>query len=193
MKCFFLFIFSQKHEIYSSLEWSRTATHNHKSVMIATAPSASTLASRSSSVISDGTTSSGRFLLGALCLLKFGEQWCKRLCRWVTGSVFADSGISDGYSNDVILNEIHRQHLRLWLEDRVGGGACQHDLGHSQYYALDSHAPDKSKPWFLQRMQTSENTHMQQGHNTIKIFMYSVNVLLCIKGLIGAFDEEIER
>ncbi|XP_029935794.1 adhesion G-protein coupled receptor G2 [Myripristis murdjan] len=64
-------------------EWSRTATHNRK-VQSVTMANSSVLnpASRSSSIISDGTNSSG--------------------------SVFADSGISDGSNSDVILNEIHR-------------------------------------------------------------------------------------
>ncbi|KAG7231282.1 hypothetical protein INR49_012113 [Caranx melampygus] len=69
-------------------DWSRTATHNIKSQSVTT-PTHSTqlLTSRSSSVISDGTNSSG--------------------------SVFADSGISDSSNNDVVLNELHRRTLAL--------------------------------------------------------------------------------
>ncbi|XP_070841852.1 adhesion G-protein coupled receptor G2-like [Chaetodon trifascialis] len=69
-------------------EWSRTATHNNRNTSVATATtSARHFTSRSSSVISDGTNSSG--------------------------SVFADSGISDASSSDVVLNEIHRRNLML--------------------------------------------------------------------------------
>ncbi|KAM4605953.1 uncharacterized protein adgrg2a [Polymixia lowei] len=65
-------------------EWSRTATHNPKTLTVTMAStSALNPASRSSSLISDATNSSG--------------------------SVFADSGISDGSSGDVILNEMHRR------------------------------------------------------------------------------------
>ncbi|XP_071387441.1 adhesion G-protein coupled receptor G4 [Centroberyx affinis] len=66
-------------------EWSRTATQNPKKLSVTTATSSAlNPASRSSSVISEGTNSSG--------------------------SVFGDSGISDGGSNvDVVLNEIHRR------------------------------------------------------------------------------------
>ncbi|CAK6968602.1 mucin-3A [Scomber scombrus] len=66
-------------------EWSRTATHNNRTSSVTTATtSALHLTSRSSSVISDSTNSSG--------------------------SVFADSGISDSNS-DVVLNELHRRNL----------------------------------------------------------------------------------
>ncbi|XP_076617091.1 uncharacterized protein adgrg2a isoform X2 [Chaetodon auriga] len=70
-------------------EWSRTATHNNRNTSVATATTSARhfTTSRSSSVISDGTNSSG--------------------------SVFADSGISDGSSSDVVLNEIHRRNLML--------------------------------------------------------------------------------
>ncbi|XP_041817550.1 adhesion G-protein coupled receptor G2 isoform X2 [Chelmon rostratus] len=69
-------------------DWSRTATHNNRNMSVATATtSAPQFTSRSSSVISDGTNSSG--------------------------SVFADSGISDGSNSDVVLNEIHRRNLLL--------------------------------------------------------------------------------
>ncbi|KAM6900084.1 adhesion G-protein coupled receptor G2 [Xenentodon cancila] len=70
-------------------EWSRTATQNtRRSLSQNTATtSAAHLALRSSSVTSDATNSSG--------------------------SVFADSGISDGSSSDVVLNEIHRRNLSL--------------------------------------------------------------------------------
>ncbi|XP_035513031.1 adhesion G-protein coupled receptor G2 [Morone saxatilis] len=69
-------------------EWSRTATQNTRNMSVGKGTtSAFHLTSRSSSMISDGTSSSG--------------------------SVFADSGISDGSSSDVILNEIHRRNLSL--------------------------------------------------------------------------------
>ncbi|XP_008290530.1 putative GPI-anchored protein PB15E9.01c [Stegastes partitus] len=69
-------------------EWSRTATANNRNLSVATATtSALNSTSRSSSVISDATNSSG--------------------------SVFADSGISDGSNSDVVLNEIHRRNLLL--------------------------------------------------------------------------------
>uniref|UniRef100_UPI003AAC943A uncharacterized protein adgrg2a n=1 Tax=Centroberyx gerrardi TaxID=166262 RepID=UPI003AAC943A len=70
-------------------EWSRTATQNPKKLSVTTATSSAlNPASRSSSVISEGTNSSG--------------------------SVFGDSGISDGGSNsDVVLNEIHRRNAAL--------------------------------------------------------------------------------
>ncbi|XP_070784639.1 adhesion G-protein coupled receptor G4 [Enoplosus armatus] len=69
-------------------EWSRTATQNNRNLSVATATTtAPHFTSRSSSVISDGTNSSG--------------------------SVFADSGISDGSNSDVLLNEIHRRNLSL--------------------------------------------------------------------------------
>ncbi|XP_067434971.1 adhesion G-protein coupled receptor G4 [Thunnus thynnus] len=65
-------------------EWSRTATQNNRNMSVTTATtSALPLTSRSSSVISDGTNSSG--------------------------SVFMDSGISDGSNSDVVLNELHRR------------------------------------------------------------------------------------
>nr|XP_046228020.1 adhesion G-protein coupled receptor G2 isoform X2 [Scatophagus argus] len=65
-------------------EWSRTATQNNRIMSVGpTTTSATHLTSRSCSVISDGTSSSD--------------------------SVFVDSGISDGFSADVVLNEIHRQ------------------------------------------------------------------------------------
>ncbi|XP_006799273.1 adhesion G-protein coupled receptor G2 [Neolamprologus brichardi] len=67
-------------------DWSRTFTQNKKTI---SRSSAITLdpkfTSRSSSVVSFGTNSSG--------------------------SVFADSGISDSSNNDVVLNEIHRGNL----------------------------------------------------------------------------------
>ncbi|XP_047424369.1 adhesion G-protein coupled receptor G2 [Mugil cephalus] len=65
-------------------EWSRMATQNNKNTQI-TRPSTSDFhfASRSSSVASAGTNGSG--------------------------SVFADSGISEGANSDVVLNEIHRR------------------------------------------------------------------------------------
>ncbi|KAM6971575.1 adhesion G-protein coupled receptor G2 [Tautogolabrus adspersus] len=67
-------------------EWSRTATQNNRNLSLVTATTlAPHFTSRSSSVTSDGTNSSG--------------------------SVFADSGISDGSSSDVLLNEIHRRNL----------------------------------------------------------------------------------
>ncbi|XP_042369793.1 adhesion G-protein coupled receptor G2-like, partial [Plectropomus leopardus] len=69
-------------------DWSRTATQNNRNMSVTTATtSAPHLTSRSSSVISDGTNSSG--------------------------SVFADSGISDGTNSDTLLNEIHRRNLSL--------------------------------------------------------------------------------
>ncbi|XP_029978638.1 adhesion G-protein coupled receptor G2 [Sphaeramia orbicularis] len=71
-------------------EWSRTATQNKSlSVPMATT-SAPHLTSRSSSVISDATNSSG--------------------------SVLADSGVSDGSNSDVVLNEIHRRNMSLRAE-----------------------------------------------------------------------------
>ncbi|KAM9332658.1 uncharacterized protein adgrg2a [Pholidichthys leucotaenia] len=67
-------------------EWSFTATHNRRNFSVATATtSGPQFISRSSSVASDGTNSSG--------------------------SVFADTRISDGSNNDVILNDIHHQYL----------------------------------------------------------------------------------
>uniref|UniRef100_UPI0037E87F5B adhesion G-protein coupled receptor G2 n=1 Tax=Semicossyphus pulcher TaxID=241346 RepID=UPI0037E87F5B len=69
-------------------EWSRTATQNNRNMSLATAStSAPHLTSRSSSVTSDSTNSSG--------------------------SVFADSGISDSSNSDVVLNEIHRRNMTL--------------------------------------------------------------------------------
>ncbi|XP_030253845.1 adhesion G-protein coupled receptor G2-like, partial [Sparus aurata] len=69
-------------------EWSRTATQNKKNLSLNTATTrALHSTSRSSSVISDATNSSG--------------------------SVFADSGISDGSGSDVVLNEIHRRNMSL--------------------------------------------------------------------------------
>ncbi|XP_051796427.1 adhesion G-protein coupled receptor G2-like [Acanthochromis polyacanthus] len=69
-------------------EWSRTATANNRNLSVPTATtSALNFASRSSSVISDAANSSG--------------------------SVFVDSGISDGSNSDVVLNEIHRRNLSL--------------------------------------------------------------------------------
>ncbi|XP_073344180.1 adhesion G-protein coupled receptor G6-like [Pagrus major] len=69
-------------------EWSRTATQNKKNLSLNTATTrALHSTSRSSSVISDATNSSG--------------------------SVFADSGISEGSGSDVVLNEIHRRNMSL--------------------------------------------------------------------------------
>ncbi|KAM8732135.1 adhesion G-protein coupled receptor G2-like [Acanthopagrus schlegelii] len=69
-------------------EWSRTATQNRRNLSLNTTTTrALHSTSRSSSVISDATNSSG--------------------------SVFADSGISDGSSSDVVLNEIHRRNMSL--------------------------------------------------------------------------------
>lgn len=83
--------------------------------------------SRSSSVISDGTNSSGTFAGRRLdrkhntsplffFFFRFFVQWKHRVSVSATGSVFADSGISDGCSADVILNEIHRKTRSLWGE-----------------------------------------------------------------------------
>ncbi|XP_022622773.1 adhesion G-protein coupled receptor G2 [Seriola dumerili] len=66
-------------------DWSRTATQNNRNLSVTAPNAARPLTSRSSSVISDGTNSSG--------------------------SVFADSGISEGYNSDVVLNELHRRTL----------------------------------------------------------------------------------
>ncbi|XP_069552529.1 adhesion G-protein coupled receptor G2-like [Brachyistius frenatus] len=67
-------------------EWSRTATQNTKNLSVTTATtSVPHFTSRSSSVVSDATSSSV--------------------------SVFADSGMSDGSSSDVVLNEIHRRNM----------------------------------------------------------------------------------
>ncbi|KAM9337150.1 adhesion G-protein coupled receptor G2 [Symphorus nematophorus] len=75
-------------------EWSRTATQNTRKQSVTTATtSAPHFTSRSSSVISDATNSSG--------------------------SVFADSGISDGSSSDVVLNELHRRNLLLYSEGQM--------------------------------------------------------------------------
>ncbi|XP_044033210.1 adhesion G-protein coupled receptor G4 [Siniperca chuatsi] len=69
-------------------EWSRTATQNNRNLSVATATTAAPhFTSRSSSINSDGTNSSG--------------------------SVFVDSRISDSSNSDVLLNEIHRQNLSL--------------------------------------------------------------------------------
>ncbi|XP_078018845.1 uncharacterized protein adgrg2a isoform X2 [Epinephelus lanceolatus] len=69
-------------------EWSRTATQNNRNLSVTTATtSAPHFTSRSASVISDATNSSG--------------------------SVFVDSGISDGSNSDTVLNDIHRQNLSL--------------------------------------------------------------------------------
>ncbi|XP_049912804.1 adhesion G-protein coupled receptor G2 [Epinephelus moara] len=69
-------------------EWSRTATQNNRNLSVTTATtSAPHFTSRSASVISDATNSSG--------------------------SVFADSGISDGSNSDTVLNDIHRRNLSL--------------------------------------------------------------------------------
>ncbi|XP_076026537.1 uncharacterized protein adgrg2a [Genypterus blacodes] len=64
--------------------WSRTATHKMKKLSVLTSSTTPVFgpASRSSSVISEGTSS---------------------------GLVFSDSGMSDGSSSDVVLNEIHRR------------------------------------------------------------------------------------
>ncbi|KAF1373236.1 hypothetical protein PFLUV_G00258280 [Perca fluviatilis] len=67
-------------------DWSRTATQNNRNMSATTATtSAPHFTSRSSSVISNVTNSSG--------------------------SVFWDSGIYDGSNSDAHLNEIHRQNL----------------------------------------------------------------------------------
>ncbi|XP_034718260.1 adhesion G-protein coupled receptor G2 [Etheostoma cragini] len=69
-------------------DWSRTATQNNRNMSVTkAAPLAPSSTSRSSSVISSGTNSSG--------------------------SAFWDSGISDGPNSDAHLNEIHRQNLSL--------------------------------------------------------------------------------
>ncbi|KAL7373263.1 hypothetical protein ABVT39_002540 [Epinephelus coioides] len=69
-------------------EWSRTATQNNRNLSVTTATtSAPHFTSRSASVISDATNSSG--------------------------SVFVDSGISDGSNSDTVLNDIHRRNLSL--------------------------------------------------------------------------------
>ncbi|XP_060950246.1 adhesion G-protein coupled receptor G2 [Limanda limanda] len=65
-------------------DWSRTATQNHRNLSMATAfTSAPDLSSQRSSVVSDITNSSG--------------------------SVFVDSGISDGTNSDVVFNDLHRR------------------------------------------------------------------------------------
>lgn len=82
---------------------------------MAAAPSASTLASCSSSVISDATSSSsGRSSGRTLTPPRLRNTLTSTfVCvGGGAGSGFADSGISDGCSNDVVLNEIHRQRLR---------------------------------------------------------------------------------
>ncbi|XP_075936979.1 adhesion G-protein coupled receptor G2 [Anarhichas minor] len=68
-------------------EWSRTATqNNNRNMSVFTAStSAPHITSRSSSVISNGTSGSD--------------------------SVFMDSGISDGSNSDALLNELHRRNL----------------------------------------------------------------------------------
>ncbi|XP_028290939.1 uncharacterized protein adgrg2a isoform X2 [Gouania willdenowi] len=71
-------------------EWSRTATHNRNATRHVTNTAAPFHTSRSSSVISDATNSSG-----------------------CSSSLFADSGISDGSNCDVVLNELHRRNLAL--------------------------------------------------------------------------------
>ncbi|KAM7369662.1 hypothetical protein PAMP_010966 [Pampus punctatissimus] len=69
--------------IHCSAEWSRMATQNNRHLSVATpAVSVLHLTSRSSSVISDSTNSSG--------------------------FAFADSGISNRSNSDVALNELHR-------------------------------------------------------------------------------------
>ncbi|KAK7881148.1 hypothetical protein WMY93_029557 [Mugilogobius chulae] len=66
-------------------DWSRTATHNHKNSSFARmSSSAAHLTSSSTSVVSDINSS---------------------------GSVYADSGISDGSNSDVVLNELHRRNM----------------------------------------------------------------------------------
>lgn len=70
-----------------------------------------------------------RYVFPSRCLqLMSRTRRHKHLCRSVTGSVFADSGISDSCSNDVILNEIHRQNLTLW------GDVWEWRRYNSQYY-----------------------------------------------------------
>ncbi|KAK7879193.1 hypothetical protein WMY93_034026, partial [Mugilogobius chulae] len=65
--------------------WSRTATHNHKNSSFARmSSSAAHLTSSSTSVVTDINSS---------------------------GSVYADSGISDGSNSDVVLNELHRRNM----------------------------------------------------------------------------------
>ncbi|KAM9839731.1 uncharacterized protein adgrg2a [Aulostomus maculatus] len=71
-------------------DWSRTATHNKRNLSVAASASALHLTSRSSSVISDSTNSSG--------------------------SVFADSGISDISNSDVVLNEIYRGNVSAQVQ-----------------------------------------------------------------------------
>ncbi|XP_023250823.1 adhesion G-protein coupled receptor G2 [Seriola lalandi dorsalis] len=66
-------------------DWSRTATQNNRNLSVTAPIVPRPLTSRRSSVISDGTNSSA--------------------------SVFADSGISEGYNSDVVLNELHRRTL----------------------------------------------------------------------------------
>nr|XP_020458334.1 adhesion G-protein coupled receptor G2-like [Monopterus albus] len=69
-------------------EWSRTATQNIRNQSITTTTNSAPLfTSRSASIISGATSSSG--------------------------SVFVDSGISDGTNSDVVLNELHRRNLSL--------------------------------------------------------------------------------
>ncbi|KAF7656917.1 hypothetical protein LDENG_00034460 [Lucifuga dentata] len=80
------FLCCGKLRLAENSEWSRTATHSTKKQSVNMSnTSAFSPTSRSSSVISEGTSSSS--------------------------SVFADSGISDGSNNDVVLNEIHRRQV----------------------------------------------------------------------------------
>ncbi|XP_072307429.1 uncharacterized protein [Eucyclogobius newberryi] len=67
--------------------WSGTATHNHMKTSLSTmSTSGARLASSSASVVSETNSS---------------------------GSVYADSGISDGSNCDVVMNEIHRRNMAL--------------------------------------------------------------------------------
>ncbi|XP_068565634.1 adhesion G-protein coupled receptor G2 isoform X2 [Cebidichthys violaceus] len=68
-------------------EWSRTTQINNRFSVVTASTSVPHVTSRSSSVMSEGTSGSD--------------------------SVFMDSGISDGSNSDAVLNEIHRRNLAL--------------------------------------------------------------------------------
>uniref|UniRef100_A0A3Q2PI32 Adhesion G protein-coupled receptor G2a n=1 Tax=Fundulus heteroclitus TaxID=8078 RepID=A0A3Q2PI32_FUNHE len=94
-------------------EWSRTATHNKSSNLLAATKTISgpQHSNRSSTVASDHTNSSStwcsRFFLSPSVENVF--QRSSFLFVLPSGSVYVDSGISDRSHSDVVLNEIHRR------------------------------------------------------------------------------------
>lgn len=102
----------------------------------------------------------------------------QHLCRSITGSVFADSGISDGCSNDVILNEIHRQNLTLW------GDVWEWRRYNSQYYTQKESLASRNIA-LCNKCDCGLLKWRIYGKLVcfkIKIFIY-INILCYIKGL----------